>query len=115
MWPTAAHAAPGQDAPLPALDLPLHRQIAALIASDGQEDDALGDGHWREVAKLQPDDVVGDAFGAAVAVQGDLAVVGAPGWLIANSANPGAAYIFRRNHCLGWPGCLAPCRRAYHS
>jgi hypothetical protein len=54
-------------------------------------------GTWAQRARLAaPDGAAGDAFGAAVAVQGDLYAVGAPG-----SANPesrvGAVYIYDLN------------------
>jgi hypothetical protein len=44
---------------------------------------------------LAPDGLAGDAFGSAVAIQGNLIVVGAP--LADGSADQGAAYLFSRN------------------
>ena len=52
---------------------------------------------WTEVAKLFPSDgVLGDYFGASVAIEGDYAIVGAPN---ANglAADAGAAYVFYNN------------------
>ena len=53
--------------------------------------------NWGEVAKLVPDDgAAGDWFGISMAIDGDMAVVGA---LTADSPaeNSGSAYIFQRN------------------
>lgn len=51
------------------------------------------DGAWTEGAALMPvDNFGGDRFGYAVAVAGDVAVVGAPG----KDASRGAAYVFVR-------------------
>ena len=49
-------------------------------------------GRWKETAKLMPDDAAGAAFGVAVALDGNVAAVGAPG---ANRGR-GAVYIFER-------------------
>jgi choice-of-anchor B domain-containing protein len=50
-------------------------------------------GEWTQAAKLSPGDLAeGDAFGAAGAVSGDLALVAAPG----QSDRAGAVYVFRR-------------------
>jgi len=54
---------------------------------------------WKEEAKLLAGDVAkgkGDRFGLAVAVSGDVAIVGAPDD-DANIENAGSAYIFRYN------------------
>jgi hypothetical protein len=54
------------------------------------------DGTWTQSAKLTADDgTAGDAFGAAVALSGDTALVGAYGDGH-NGAHAGAAYVFRR-------------------
>ena len=102
-----------------------------LTASDGDDDDAFGDGvaldgdtalvgtpgdedpngsdagaayvyendggTWRERAKLAPcDGDDGDHFGAAVALSGDTAVVGAPGDEDPNGTDAGSAYVYTR-------------------
>ena len=55
-----------------------------------------GPGGWTEVQKLVAEDrKIGDRFGRSVAMDGDLAVVGAPG------AGYGAAYVFERT-ASGW-------------
>jgi|GEM_PF-5424151 len=52
---------------------------------------------WQEVAIEAPDDVTADGgFGAALAVQGDLLLVGAPG-SDAGAPGSGSAYLYRRN------------------
>jgi hypothetical protein len=52
---------------------------------------------WKEEAKLTASDAnAGDQFGRAVAVSGDVAIVGAP-FDDENIANAGSAYIFRYN------------------
>ena len=54
-----------------------------------------GANNWGQVKKLvAPDAVLGDSFGAAVAISGDLAVVGKP---TAEGSQSGAAYVFGRN------------------
>jgi hypothetical protein len=54
------------------------------------------DRSWSQSAKLIPDDgVAGDAFGAAVALSGDTALIGAYGDGD-NGANSGSAYVFQR-------------------
>ena len=51
-------------------------------------------GEWRQVARLaDTDGAPGDAFGAAVAVNGDVALVGAPG----RAGGTGAVAVFRRS------------------
>ena len=51
-------------------------------------------GEWREVARLAPEGAGGDAgFGRAVALDGDVAVVGAPG----EGEGAGAVYVFTRS------------------
>ncbi len=52
-----------------------------------------GADHWGQLIKLTaPDGVAGDWFGSAVALQGDLALIGAPG----DDNRTGSAYIFNR-------------------
>ncbi|ELZ29172.1 PKD domain-containing protein [Halosimplex carlsbadense 2-9-1] len=55
------------------------------------------DGGWRQAARVSPDDGahVGE-FGASIAVDGDLVLVGAPS-TDANGDNSGAAYVFERS------------------
>jgi len=58
-------------------------------------------GDWIEVARLQASDVQRNAaFGSAVSVSGDLAVVGAP--LYKDDGVLGAAYVFRRDVSGAW-------------
>ncbi len=53
------------------------------------------DGGWAEQAKLAADDGQRDAqFGAAVAIEGDTALVGAPEAATADGTPTGAAYVF---------------------
>ncbi len=55
-------------------------------------------GEWREVARLQPDDLeAGDSFGRAVAVDGDVALVSSAG----QDSARGAVYAFRRDAASG--------------
>ncbi|MCD4650410.1 MAG: T9SS type A sorting domain-containing protein, partial [Candidatus Cloacimonetes bacterium] len=55
--------------------------------------------NWTQEAKLTANDgMAGDDFGRSVAIDGDYAVVGAPG---ANSAT-GVAYLYYRNVTTGW-------------
>jgi hypothetical protein len=50
---------------------------------------------WTQQAKLTaPDGAAGDAFGAGVALSGDLAIVGAPNGEVGSHAQQGAAYVF---------------------
>lgn len=59
------------------------------------------DGAWVEQAKLVPSDgEENQAFGKAVALDGDTAVVGAPAWSFFRQA-PGEAYVFVRSRG-GW-------------
>ena len=52
---------------------------------------------WKEQAKLAPQDLVGfDAFGGAVFVHGNTAIVGANGHSHSGLRFPGAAYVFVR-------------------
>ncbi len=54
--------------------------------------------NWGQVTKLTASDgAAGDAFGRAVALDGDMALIGAPLADIAGQSNQGAAYIFERN------------------
>ncbi|PWT93941.1 MAG: hypothetical protein C5B55_03610, partial [Blastocatellia bacterium] len=57
-----------------------------------------GASSWAQQQKLLPADVVnGDTFGAAVAIDGDTAVVSAPIHKVNNIAGVGAVYVFVRN------------------
>lgn len=75
--------------------------VAVVFARDAS-------GTWRREAQLAADDVApGGALGAAVAIDGDVALVGAPG----TSGSPGAIVVFRRDSERGgWTpaGRLAP-------
>jgi len=52
---------------------------------------------WSQQARLSAGDgAAGDNLGAAVAVSGDTALIGAPGADVAANANQGAAYVFER-------------------
>lgn len=52
---------------------------------------------WLHEAEITASDAaVADAFGAALALDGDTLVVGAPGAQAANGTNAGAAYLFER-------------------
>jgi len=52
---------------------------------------------WTQQAKLTASDPgTNDRFGWSVALVGDLALVGAPGWTSGGSAGPGATYAFSR-------------------
>ncbi len=73
-----------------------------LVGAPGDQTHGLGsgsafiferndDGEWEERQKLMPDDLVAlDAFGDAVAIEGDTAFVGSPGWL------PQYVYVYER-------------------
>jgi len=68
------------------------------------ERNASGPDAWGQVAKLTADDgTFLDGYGAAVAVAGDFAVVGASGAKVAEGT--GAAYVYERN--AGGPGIWA--------
>ncbi|QDG50588.1 hypothetical protein FIV42_07520 [Persicimonas caeni] len=55
--------------------------------------------HWAEVKKLLPSDgAPKDAFGLSVAIDGDVAVVGAYYVNYEGGDDRGAAYVFERNH-----------------
>lgn len=57
------------------------------------------DNVWRETARIAPDSAAtGDMFGAAAALAGDIAVIGAPG----AGEQIGAAYVFRRGANGAW-------------
>jgi choice-of-anchor B domain-containing protein len=57
------------------------------------------DGRWREAAQVTGRDVaIGDEFGAALAVDGTVLVVGAPG----AAEGRGATYVFERNDDGAW-------------
>ncbi|MCB9848998.1 MAG: FG-GAP repeat protein [Phycisphaeraceae bacterium] len=86
----------------------------AVIGAPGVDDvaDAAGavyvffradDGSWSETIKLTaPDGMAGDAFGMAVAIDGDRLVVGAPFADSLAAAQSGAAYLFRRDQFGVW-------------
>lgn len=59
---------------------------------------------WRRVAILTPTfpPLLGDGFGAAVAIDGDLAVVGAPGQKVGGSDRAGAVHVFEREEDGTW-------------
>jgi uncharacterized repeat protein (TIGR01451 family) len=60
------------------------------------------DGTWTEQAKLLPSDsALNDNFGAAVALSGDTAIVGAPS-NDASGTDAGAAYVFKRDGSGVW-------------
>ncbi|QDU83035.1 hypothetical protein Pla163_01310 [Planctomycetes bacterium Pla163] len=64
--------------------------------------DRQPDGTWLEVAKLMNSDAVpNDGFGAAVALDGDRIVVGAPD-LPNGAPGPGAMYVFERQQNGTW-------------
>ena len=81
----------------------------ALVGAPGNDDNGIDAGaayvfkshkggadNWGEVAKMLPfDGGALDEFGASVSLDGDVALIGAPGNEVAGP-NPGAAYIFRR-------------------
>jgi hypothetical protein len=78
------------------------RSLASPIALPGTAQifkrDAANPNQWNLVKTIsagdgQPD----DGFGFSVALSGDTVVIGAPGHDSDNSANAGAAYVFRRN------------------
>lgn len=53
---------------------------------------------WSQAQKLTADDgATGDSFGAALALSGDRALVGAYGHDSSSGSNQGSAYVFRRN------------------
>ncbi|MDY6783261.1 MAG: interleukin-like EMT inducer domain-containing protein [Cyanobacteriota bacterium] len=56
----------------------------------------LKDGQWQHSQMLQPSDLKGnDSFGKSVAVEGEMAIAGAPGVSVGGKANCGAAYVFQ--------------------
>ena len=58
---------------------------------------------WSQVAKLVASDGAGgDGFGSAVAMKGDIVVIGAPGADISGAAERGAAYVFRNTSGNTW-------------
>lgn len=59
---------------------------------------AGGAGAWGQVRQLTAGDgAAGDLFGSAVAIHGEIALVGAPYTDIAGQTDQGAVYVFRRN------------------
>lgn len=69
-------------------------------AAQVYERDASG---WRHTATLTPSPgATGDGFGAAVALTGQFAVVGAPGTDVAGRTDAGAAYVFQRVGAGDW-------------
>lgn len=88
----------------------------AIIGSSNDNDNGEGSGSayifaregtvWREKQKLiAPDGVAWDRFGAAVDIDGDTVVIGAPdyGPLDLQINGPGAAYVFVRSNIGGAP------------
>ena len=81
----------------------------AVVGAQGKEGDSgaayvferVGDG-WTQVSELAASDgAPGDLFGKAVAVSGNVIVVGAPGDDNERGVDAGAAYIFLRGS-MGW-------------
>ena len=67
------------------------------------ERDAGGSGNWGEVAKLTASDgEAGDTFGAAVAIAGELLLIGAPRDDNRNGDIAGAIYVFQRVGSGAW-------------
>lgn len=66
---------------------------AAYVFSQNQG----GPNAWGLVTTLTAGSVVGDAFGTAVAIDGDIIAVGAPGEDEGTTTENGAVYIFRNN------------------
>ncbi len=63
---------------------------------------SLVDGGWRFEAKIiAPDGAEADVFGSAVALEGNLAIIGAPGDDIGPAENQGSAHVFVRTED-GW-------------
>ena len=81
----------------------------AVVGAEGKEGDTgaafvyeLSDSGWTQVAELTASDgAAGDLFGKAVAVSGDIVVVGAPGDDNERGTNAGSAYIYLRGS-MGW-------------
>lgn len=103
----------------PALDDAFGSAVAidnetAVIGAPGADDVADGagavyvflrgsDGSWSETIKLTaPDGMAGDAFGTAVAIDGNRLVVGAPFADSTAAAQSGAAYLYRRDLFGAW-------------
>lgn len=60
------------------------------------------DGGWRFEAKIiAPDGTEGDVFGSSVALEGNLAVIGAPGDDLGSAESQGSAHVFERTEA-GW-------------
>ncbi len=68
------------------------------VAEIWEFDDAVATRGWRRVADLLPPNgiLANDQFGAAVAIEGDLAVVGAPRRAVGGTALAGTVFVFRR-------------------
>lgn len=62
---------------------------------------ASASGKWIEDATITSDDPTPDGFGNAVAIDGDIAVIGARNAACAEGLNCGAAHIFRRDPSTG--------------
>ncbi|MGH7463559.1 MAG: choice-of-anchor B family protein [Longimicrobiales bacterium] len=61
----------------------------------------LVDGTWREAGRIAVSPELNGAFGAAIALQGDIVVIGAPG----SDDGRGAAFLYRRDPRTGvWSG-----------
>lgn len=74
------------------------------VAEIWEHDDAVATRGWRRVADLaSPNGVVSnDHFGAAVAIEGDLAVVGAPRRAVGGTVLAGVVYLYRRGSDGSW-------------
>jgi len=88
--------------------------VTAVIGAPGVDDvdtdagavyvfDRSPNGSWAEDIKLTaPDGMMGDAFGASVAIDGDLLAIGAPFADSSAASQSGATYIFRRDQFGDW-------------
>jgi hypothetical protein len=84
----------------------------AIVGAEGDDDNGYSSGSayifertglsWNQAVKLTPaDGAEGDRFGAAVAISGSYAIVGAY-WNDGNEAASGSAYIFERGNYGNW-------------
>jgi hypothetical protein len=65
--------------------------------------DESGTDAWGQIARIVPSDpIAGAQFGSAIAVDGDVLVVGAPAALDGNGDASGAVYVFRRTAPTTW-------------
>lgn len=74
------------------------------VAEIWEFDDSIATRGWRRVADVLPPEglVSNDQFGSAVAIEGDLAAVGAPRRTIGSLVNAGEVYLYRRNADGSW-------------